>query len=271
MTPEDQRDMVMASVSARFSRLRLQASIFDHVTIRHLETIGVAEGWKCLEVGAGTGSIAQWLSNRVGPTGRVVATDIDTRFLQRMTASNLEVRRHDILKEDLEKGAYDLVMCRKLLHNLLEPERALKHMADAVRPGGWLLAEEDDWGSALSWDVTEPSAAQHIAVTRALFDDLRKRRIIDQYFGRRVRGLVEGLGFVDVGQEGWTQMVRGGDPLARVLAASGRAMLSTGLFTKEQYDSFMRVWLDPSVVSLAQTLFSAWGRKPVSQGGGTTS
>lgn len=61
-------------------RLKLQEDTIDPPTIRHLETIGVSQGWKCLEVGAGAGSIAQWLSNRVGPTGKAVATDIDTLY-----------------------------------------------------------------------------------------------------------------------------------------------------------------------------------------------
>jgi hypothetical protein len=53
-------------------RLTLQASIVDPVTIRHLETIGVAEGWRYLDVGAGAGSSVQWLSTRVGHIGKVV-------------------------------------------------------------------------------------------------------------------------------------------------------------------------------------------------------
>jgi tRNA A58 N-methylase Trm61 len=100
------------------SRLTAQADILDPVTIRHLKTIGVAEGWKCLEVGAGAGSIAQWLTSRVGPTGKVVATDIDLRFLSRISAPNIEVRRHNILKDDLETGHYDLAHCRLLLMHL---------------------------------------------------------------------------------------------------------------------------------------------------------
>ena len=38
---------------------------FDPGTIRHVETLGVAEGWRCWEVGAGGGSIAEWLARRV--------------------------------------------------------------------------------------------------------------------------------------------------------------------------------------------------------------
>jgi hypothetical protein len=40
------------------NRLRLLERIFDPSTTRHLEIIGVADGWRCLEVGAGAGSMA---------------------------------------------------------------------------------------------------------------------------------------------------------------------------------------------------------------------
>jgi hypothetical protein len=68
----------------------------------------------------------------------------------------------------------------------------------------------------LSLDVTDSSLAPVATGARALFDSLRKKGIADCYFGRRVRGLVEQLGYLDVGQEGWTIMVRGGDPMARL-------------------------------------------------------
>ena len=83
-------------------RLILYEQIWDPITICHLEINGVSEGWHCLEVGAGAGSIAKWLSARVGPAGKVVATDINTRFLNRLSLPNLEIRQHDIVKDDLE-------------------------------------------------------------------------------------------------------------------------------------------------------------------------
>ena len=99
---------------AELNRLKLVEKFYDPTTIRHLEMIGVSEGWSCLEVGAGAGSVAQWLSSRVGPRGRVVATDLDTRFLHHLSLPNLEIRQHDIMKDDLERGRYDLVHCRCL-------------------------------------------------------------------------------------------------------------------------------------------------------------
>jgi 2-polyprenyl-3-methyl-5-hydroxy-6-metoxy-1,4-benzoquinol methylase len=87
-------------------RRRLDAleTIWDPWTIRNLNGIGVSEGWRCAEIGAGGGSIARWLAAHVGSTGHVLATDLDTRLLEAIDASNVETRLHDITTEDLEPG-----------------------------------------------------------------------------------------------------------------------------------------------------------------------
>src|SRR5262245_56024334 len=74
-------------------RLDLLGACLDPVTIRHFERLGVAKGWQCWEVGGGGGSIAAWLCRRVGGAGRVVATDIDPRFLAALKEPNLEVHQ----------------------------------------------------------------------------------------------------------------------------------------------------------------------------------
>jgi hypothetical protein len=61
----------------------------------------------------------------VGTTGPVVATDLDTRFLDRLEYSNLEVRRHDVSRETLPVTAFDLVHTRTVLTHLAERDRAL--------------------------------------------------------------------------------------------------------------------------------------------------
>src|SRR5436309_6670469 len=96
-------------------RLRLIEGKGDPFTTRLLTRLGVSRGWRCLEIGAGAGSIASWLADQVGPDGHVVATDIDPRFLRDLKAANVEVRRHDITREDVEADAFDLVHCRSLL------------------------------------------------------------------------------------------------------------------------------------------------------------
>ena len=46
----------------------------------------VFEGARCLEVGAGSGSMALWMAARVGETGHVLATDINPRFVEALTS-----------------------------------------------------------------------------------------------------------------------------------------------------------------------------------------
>ncbi len=123
-------------------RLALLTHIAVPITTRRLTDLGVGPGCCCLDVGAGDGSVARWLADRVGPEGRVVATDLNPRFLGGHELPNLEVRRHNLLEDELEVAHYDLVHCRAVLQHLRDPLRGLRRLFDAVRPGGWLLVEE---------------------------------------------------------------------------------------------------------------------------------
>src|SRR6202046_5508001 len=103
------------------ARLRSLEQWLDPATIRHPHARGVGGGWRCLEVAAGAGSVARWLCGQVCPGGDVVATDIDTRFLETHRETNLRVLRHDITADDLPPAAFDLVHCRLVLAHL--PDR----------------------------------------------------------------------------------------------------------------------------------------------------
>ena len=107
-------------------RLRLLAALLDDGTFRLLERLGVQPGWRCLEVGAGGGSVAAWLCDRTAPGGSVLATDIDTTILRQLERPNLEVRVHDVLADELPEREFDLVHARLLLAWLADPEEGLE-------------------------------------------------------------------------------------------------------------------------------------------------
>jgi len=249
------------------NRLRLLERIVDPTTTYHLKKIGISESSNCLEVGAGAGSIAEWLSKYVGPKGRVVATDTDMRFLQGISAPNLEVRQHDITKDELEEGYYDLVHCRYVLEHLTEPEKALKRMAEAVRHGGWLLIEGADYGPWLSADANDPTATSFTMICRSVIDFLKKRGIADPFFGRRVPELMEQIEFVDVVHDGWTRMYRGGEHAmslwSTTFQAAARPMIATGLLSQEQHDNVVLRFMNPDFNLIGPIMFGAWGRRPI--------
>ena len=105
------------------ARYRDLSRVCDGNTIRHIEQRDIGRGWSCLEIGGGGGSIASWLCARVGLTGRVLATDLDPRFLQSLASENLEVRRHDIRTEGLPQEELDLAHARLVLIHSSPVER----------------------------------------------------------------------------------------------------------------------------------------------------
>lgn len=84
------------------------------------------------------GSVAGWLSTAVGPTGRVVATDLDVRLLDRLD-DRVEVVRHDVTRDPLEHDAFDLVHARAVLEHLPPRDEIVGKLASALRPGGHLV------------------------------------------------------------------------------------------------------------------------------------
>ena len=121
--------------------------------------------------------------------------DINTRLLRRAELpSNVVVREQDILADELEPGRYDVAYCRALLVNVPEPAEALRRIASAVRPGGWLCVEEYDLTSFAAMDSDDPSADHFRATLQACTNALRASGSLDSTFGRRTVALVEELG-----------------------------------------------------------------------------
>jgi ubiquinone/menaquinone biosynthesis C-methylase UbiE len=122
--------------AAEDERLTLLEQLYDPVSQRRRAP--VEPGARCLEVAAGRGSMAVWLAEQVGPEGHVVATDIDTRYLERVDLPNLEVVEHNILEDPLEAlgaGSFDLVCSRLALFHLVgRQEQAIRQMTQCLRP-----------------------------------------------------------------------------------------------------------------------------------------
>jgi SAM-dependent methyltransferase len=255
-----------ASVQER-ERLRLRETVHDRESIRHLERLGVAEGWHCLEIGGGGGSIAEWLCQKVGTAGHVVATDLDTRFLDSLKYTNLEVRRHDISLDSLPLSGFDLVHTRAVLVHLADPAGALRTMAEALKPGGWLFAEEGDMASWLP-DPRMPAAALYAKGTAALIQVFGSAGG-DFYYGRRLYGDVRATGLVEVDAVGRVQMLRSGSPWARIWQLTmqqvrGR-IVGAGLLTDEEVDQWVALHDNEGFVAMHGIEMKVWGRKPSEQ------
>ena len=86
-----------AQRSREWERLQAIEQIFDPASQRRIQLTGMTQRWRCLEVGAGAGSITRWLAAAVGEDGHVTAVDLDTRFVADLKQPNIEVLEADIM------------------------------------------------------------------------------------------------------------------------------------------------------------------------------
>ncbi len=122
----------------------------DDVYRRPLETaldrLGLGAGWRCVDVGAGGGDVSVALAEMVGREGRVYAVDSDPLArdeVARAAAAHAQVIALTQAGEDLSlPEEVDLAFCRFLLLHVLDPAVVVAKMAAAVRPGGWVVAQE---------------------------------------------------------------------------------------------------------------------------------
>jgi 2-polyprenyl-3-methyl-5-hydroxy-6-metoxy-1,4-benzoquinol methylase len=247
-------------------RLELLTDYFDPVTIRRLNVIGILPGWNCLEVGAGSGSVARWIAGRVGPEGRVVATDLNPRFLGGHELPNLEVRRHNIVEDELESAQYDLVHCRLVLAHLPDPPHGLRRLFEAVRPGGWLLVEEIDVGQVGASDPAHPRTAEFNRRMRSMWMALKEGGTVDPTFGRKLPILFDRLAVDDLAYDGVTAIARGGDLIARFARMTNELLkapiIAAGVLHEADFAEMATDLDDRSFWLHPFTNFAAWGRRP---------
>jgi SAM-dependent methyltransferase len=250
---------------AERERLAAIEAGLDPFTIECLEKIGVREGSNCLEVGAGAGSITQWLCHRVGPSGKVVATDLQTKFLEAIDAPNLEIRKHNVTKEDFEPQTFDLVMARKVLEHLRDPSAALSRMAAALKPGGWLLAEDTDLASFIR--ISFPHR-QRFERAYGKFLKAMTSAGFQPHLGTRLGDELRAVGLEHVSLKGGVVEATGGSdhPCLKVyrmtIQRMRERMTSAGLLTNEEVDQFLADLQSPKLHAITAIHCYAWGRKP---------
>ncbi len=246
----------------QLQRLRTLEELFDAGSIRVLEARGPQPSWRCLEVGAGGGSIARWLAER---TAFVLATDLDATHVRAVAGSNLEVREHDLLRDELPENAFDLIHLRLVLAWLADRPAALARLLAALRPGGWLVAEELDFNAAIA-DPHMQAGDQALfgKMVRAHNTVLGLQSGFDPFYGRRLCGDLADAGFAEEGCEGHSSMWRGGSAGGRIWRTTieqlREPIVEHGLASPEEVGEALALFDDERFSSVSPLLMAAWAR-----------
>jgi SAM-dependent methyltransferase len=232
--------------------------LWDEGTFALLERLGVGPGSAVAEVGAGGGSVVEWLADRVGPGGRVLATDLYPKHFEHLARGPVEVRQHDITAEPLPAGEFDLVHARLLVEHI--GFGALPTMCAGLRPGGVLLLEDYDM-TCRGFDPEHPDADRAVEAVVGLMVSFG----FDHACGRKLPRALEAAGLVDVTAEGRVRVVRSGTPetaFFRLSVASVRQQLvASGRVADAEVDAALQAMEEPGRTLLSPLMVACWGRR----------
>ncbi|MFJ4833913.1 methyltransferase domain-containing protein [Streptomyces sp. NPDC088747] len=240
------------------------ADLFDPTTFRHMERLGIGYGWRCWEVGAGGTSVVSWLAKKVGPTGRVVATDIDTSWVSAAGRPPVEVRVHDVGADEPPGEGFDLVHARLVLVHVPDRERALRSMIKSLRPGGRLLVEDADPALQPLCCLDEYGPEQQLANRlRQGMRSLLAERGADLGYGRKLPRLLRDSGLRGVEADAYFPVA---SPACAALESATirqirEQLVTAGIATDEDIDRHLANVASGSMDLATAPMISAWGRK----------
>ncbi|MET7684338.1 methyltransferase domain-containing protein [Streptomyces sp. NPDC005423] len=241
-------------------RIDFGALAYDDITMARLRALGVGPGWRCLDVGAGTGTVSRRLLEEAG-VASVLAVDRDVRFLCARPVPGLDVMQADISAPDAVPGRFRLVHARFVLMHLAERDRLITALTELVAPGGVLVLSD-------AIDLTSDRAPDtpYSAVMRAMWQALRATIGTDVSWVPSYPQLLRGAGLDSVAAEIHVPPLLPGSPISRFWAdtweRSRAAMLATGLVDDAAVDEAVRYLDSDDCAALSAGMLTVWGWKP---------
>jgi SAM-dependent methyltransferase len=208
-------------------------SLWDPGSQALLDELGIGPGWKCLEVGAGGGSMVEWMASR---GAHVTAIDIDTRYIESLASDSIEVRRVDLRTDALPQDEFDLIHARLVLEHLSDRRQILDRLVRSLRPGGWILIEDYDW-TCYGFEGEAPGFGD---VADVILGFMAKAGF-ERDYGRRVVSDLDEAGLTELRGEGRARLIEPTSPgfdFFRLTFESLRgAIVDAGLLTAEEADA----------------------------------
>ena len=245
--------------------VRLEAKTKADDSLAQLQLVGLSEGMRALDVGAGTGAVARTMASLVGASGSVVALDQSENRLDvgRGLAAgiqNLEFRQGDLYDTGFPSESLDLVWSRFVFEYLAEPEKALAELIRVTRVGGKIVLADLDGNGVFHYPLSDHIGAGLQRLLPALdghFDPHAGRKLYSRLHRAglkelRVHVLPYHLYASSISEsdlENWNEKFRVIRPYA-----------VKGFESEEAYDDFVTAFIgmlqDPSVMSYSVLLIA---------------
>ncbi len=243
------------------ARLRLLERALDGHTVSILTKAGIVRGMRCLEVGAGAGSILEWMAGVVGSTGRVVGVDRHAGYLRHLGGPTIGVLEGDLMEVGLHES-FDLIHARYVLIHNEDGLAMLSRLSGLLDPGGMLVVEEADFTTS-KW-IDARYRARGNRVNRAGCE-LFKSMGLNPAYGAEVLVDIERAGLEIVGIFPRMHLDRGRSPMAEMMGASVDTLraryVATGFCSESDIDGYLDGTRDERSMQIYYTTISVIARK----------
>jgi SAM-dependent methyltransferase len=258
--------------ASEMGRLQRQAEELLAANTTLLDRTSLGPGGAAVDLGCGPRGILDLLSDRVGPSGRVIGVDAEPAQVAMATGlardrklANLEIITGDARHTGLPSSSFDVVHARLLLINIPEPAEVVAEMVRLAKPGGWVLSFEADCESSVCYPAN-PAYQRLVDMFAPVFN----RNGADWRIGRRVAELYRDAGLVDIQLETRADVYPHGHSRRTIRVDLIRSMrphvLDLGLATETELDELMTAALahldHPDTVVMPHMNFLVSGRKP---------
>ena len=272
MSGNQMGDYLLAGGDAEMQRLRLQAQVWEPSTKEFLDTLGIAPGWRALDLGCGAMGVLEPLSRCVGATGTVVGLDSDATqlaaaraFVDEAELANVSIIEGNAFDTGLPAAYFDFVHVRFLFAPVGRDDVLLTEMLRLLRPGGVIAIQEPD---ASCWNVAPRNEAWS-TLKRVILAAFRAGGG-DFDAGCRTFGMLQAAGVQQVSQRNAVLAATGKHPYKRLpmqFAVSLRKrILDGGMMSEEELEACLSettdVADDSASVMTTFIVTQVAGRKP---------
>jgi|SRR5215207_1721411 len=261
-----QENYLLANEPSELERLRLQSLVWEPSGRQLLPKLGDGSGGRALDVGCGALGWLRILREWVGPSGRIVGTDIDERmlnaarsFLDEEHIPDVELVVDDLFDSKLEPQSFDLVHARYEIAPLGRGTEQVASHRRLLKPGGSLVLEEWDLAS-WHFNPTAPAAERLIRLLSDIFSGLGGEA------GRGLPGLLREIGIEEPGIDAHVIALEPGHPYLRLPLQFSVALESPLLeaIGEDELGSLRREaeaeLAEPGRWGTTFTLIQSWGR-----------
>jgi 2-polyprenyl-3-methyl-5-hydroxy-6-metoxy-1,4-benzoquinol methylase len=246
--------------SGEQERLSLLEATVDGFSISAIRAAGFSRACRCLEVGAGSGSIARWFAHETGDPRLVTATDIDPRWLKPLADEGIRVLQHNVLTDDFPPGSFDVIHARCVFEHLAQREEVLDRIVPWLAPDGALVIVD-----CASFTIDSSPNTVYRKALQAWVDVIAMTGT-DYEWTRTFPQPLQRHGYRNVGAFAMAPALQGGTPIAKfwimTLQTLRDRILDAKLISADEINQAQQLLADPQFWDIGPGFLAAWGRCP---------